>query len=100
MPLPPANPATVQLSGILVVAAPGQLTRCVRQVEALPGVEVYFCYPESSRLIAVQETVTAAEQEEGLRCIQALPGVALAALVHHRIEPLEEAADVSPPPPQ
>ena len=73
-------------SGILVTTDPVTLDRCRRDLEALPGVEVHFCYPDSGRLIAVQETATAREQEEGLRRIQKLPSVKLAALVEHRVE--------------
>jgi nitrate reductase NapAB chaperone NapD len=76
----------VHYSGILVVTRPGVLDQCVETLEGLPGVEVHFSYPDSGRIIAVQETGTVREQEEGLRRIQALPGVATAALVEHRIE--------------
>lgn len=73
-------------SGILVVSDPRRADDCARGVEALPGIEVHLRYPESGRLIAVQETATAGEQEAGLRRIQALPGVVFAALVHHVID--------------
>lgn len=72
-------------SGILVQTKTDELPLCVEHLERLPGVEVHFCYPESGRLIAVLETDSAAEQEEGLRRIQLLPHVIQAALVHHRI---------------
>ena len=56
----------------------------------MEGVEVYFAYPDSDRLVAVQESDTAQTQEEGLRRIQSLPSVRMAALVEHRIEDCEE----------
>ena len=83
-------------SGILVQTKADELTHCVDQLEQLPGVEVHFCYPETDRLIAVLETESAAEQEEGLRRIQLSPRVIQAALVHHRIaeDPEQEAASI------
>ena len=74
-------------SGILVVTQPNEIAGCAADLEALPGVEVHFCYPESGRIILVQETETVEAQEEGFRRIQALPRVRMAALVEHRIEP-------------
>jgi nitrate reductase NapAB chaperone NapD len=86
-------------SGILVVTRPQDVDECARRLAALPGVEVRCRYPESGRLIAVQETATAGAQEEGLRRIQALPRVAFAALVHHLIDPgtAPEAAPAAAP---
>ena len=74
-------------SGILVLVAPADIQRTALALETLPGVEVHYLYPDSGRIIAVQETDTAAGQKEGLRRIQALQGVRTAALVEHRIEP-------------
>lgn len=73
-------------SGILVTARTSEVRETIRDLEELPGVSVHFCYPESGRLIAVQETDSAGEQQTGLRRIQGLPGVLLAAVVEHRIE--------------
>ncbi len=78
-------------SGILVVTAPFEIHATASRLEALPGVEVHFSYPEHGRLVVVQETASARAQEEGLRRIQALPGVRLAALVEHRIDRAEGA---------
>lgn len=77
-------------SGILVTTRPGEVVECARDLETLAGVEVHFCYPESHRIVAVQETVGVTEQQDGLRRIQALPRVVAAALVEHRIEENEE----------
>jgi len=80
-------------SGLLVTARTGELERCRAELDALPGVEVHFVYPDSGRLIAVQEGETAKAQEEGLRRIQALPSVRVAALVEHRIDDESEPID-------
>ncbi len=74
-------------SGLLILTRAGALDRCVEALGALAGVEVHFVYPESGRIIAVQETETARDQQEGLRRIERLPEVATAALVEHRVEP-------------
>ncbi len=73
-------------SGIVVVTRPLLVGDCQRELERLPGVEVHYCEPQTGRLVVVQETQSAEEQEIGLRRIQALPGVATAALVEHRID--------------
>lgn len=70
-------------SGVLVYARPEQFDDCLRQVDACAGVEVHFSYPDSGRMIAVLETEGVEGQEEGLRRIQNLPGVATAELVYH-----------------
>jgi periplasmic nitrate reductase NapD len=81
-------------SGIVVVAKPRQLDECRRRLEALPGIEVHYCQPERGRLVVVQETADLEGQEAGLRRIQALPEVGLAALVEHRVD--VEAVDEGP----
>jgi nitrate reductase NapD len=75
----------VHYSGVLILASPGQLGECVRELDALPGVEVRFRYPESGRIIAVQESETIDSQEDGLRRIRALPQVMSAGLVYHHV---------------
>jgi hypothetical protein len=62
----------MHLSGILVVTDPSEIEQCARELESLSSAE---------------------EQETGLRRIQALPRVRMAALVEHRIEPDELAAE-------
>ncbi len=73
-------------SGILVIVNPGDVARAIRQLGALPGLEVHHHHVDSGRIVVVQETETVGEQEEGLRRIQALPIVQMAALVEHRID--------------
>ena len=73
-------------SGILVTTEAAQIDRCRAELEKLPGVEVHYLYPDSGRIVAVQETDTVEQQQDGLRAIQALASVRMAALVEHRIE--------------
>jgi len=79
-------------SGILVLALDADLDRCRQELESLEGIEVHFLYPDSGRIIAVQETATADQQQEGLRRVQALPSVRVAALIEHRIDDDSEGA--------
>jgi len=83
----------VHYSGILVVVDPAGIDQAAQTLETLPGVEVHYLYPESGRIIAVQETDTAEAQQDGLRRIQALDGVQMAALVEHRIDQDSKGAD-------
>lgn len=85
--------ALMHYSGILVVVAPTEVERAAETLEALPGVEVHYLYPDSGRIIAVQETDSAEGQQDGLRRIQELEGVRMAALVEHRIEKSSEGGD-------
>lgn len=80
-------------SGIVVFASPAELENCREQLEALPGVEVRHLDAAGGRLVAVQETATLEQQQEGLRRIQRLPAVRLAALVEHRVDPAPDPID-------
>jgi nitrate reductase NapAB chaperone NapD len=79
-------------SGILVVARPQRVAACRQELESLPGVEVHYSAPELGRLVVVLETADVEGQERGLRRIQELPEVELAALVEHRIDDEAEIA--------
>jgi nitrate reductase NapAB chaperone NapD len=82
-----AGPFRMHLSSILVVTDPAAIERCASDLESLAGIEVHYLYPDSGRIIAVQETATARDQEAGLRRIQELESVWMAALIEHRVEP-------------
>ena len=85
-----AERRSMHLSSILVVTDPSTTQQCARDLEALSGVEVHYLYPDSGRIIAVQETTTSEDQEAGLRRIQALERVRLAAVVEHRVDPMSD----------
>jgi nitrate reductase NapD len=74
----------MNISGIVIGIVPGQRDACLEAVAALPGVDLHAV--EGERAVVTQETASTAEQEEGLRRIQALPGVLHAALVYHWFE--------------
>jgi nitrate reductase NapAB chaperone NapD len=72
----------MHFSSILVTSAPTSYSRCVDNLESLPGVEVHFRYPDRGRIVVTQETATREEQEEGLRTIQSLSEVLVAEFVY------------------
>jgi nitrate reductase NapD len=73
----------VNLSGILVIAAPGRFDEVVAGLPALPGVEVHHLDAATSRAVVVQEAAGIDQEVDGLRRIQSLPGVASAEMVYH-----------------
>ncbi len=76
----------VQYSGILVITRPSDFESCVRELEALDGIEVHHRDPESGRIIVVQEGSTPEEHENKLIGIRGLPHVILAELVYHLVD--------------
>lgn len=83
----------MSLSGILVVARPERLATVIRELAALPGVEVHQVDEPTGRIVVVQEAEGVDAEVEGLKRIQATPGVALATLVYHYFG--DEAADAA-----
>jgi nitrate reductase NapD len=73
----------LNVSGIVVGCAPTRIDTCAAALSELPGVEVHAFDRERGRLVITQETASTGEQEDGLRLIQALPGVLHAELVYH-----------------
>ena len=82
----------MHFSGIIVIARPQELADTSHRVDAVPGVEVHYLDPEGGRIVAVLETETLEEQQEGLRRLQELPGVLAAALVEHRVDDSESTS--------
>ncbi len=73
----------MHLSAILARSTPQDMSRCIEELEALPGVEVHYAYPESGQIIAVQEGTSVNQQQETLRQVQSLSSVLMAELVYH-----------------
>lgn len=76
----------MNLSGILVVAAPGQLAQVQTALAALPGVEVHHSDEATGRVVVVQEATDVDAETAGFTRIKSLPGVIDAALVYHRLD--------------
>jgi nitrate reductase NapD len=79
----------VNISGIVVTLEPGSVQRALAALGALPGVEVHHVDPTLRRAVVTQETGSTEEQEEGLRSLEAVPGVINALLVYHWFENAE-----------
>ncbi len=75
----------MNLSGIVVVARPERLTAVLRELDALPGIEVHQVDEATGRIIVVQEALDILEEIEGLKRIKALPHVVVAEMVYHYI---------------
>jgi len=86
----------MNLSGILVMTHPENLPRVVTELNALPGVEVHQQDP-IGRVVVVLEAETVREETDGLRRIQAVPGVLMAEMVFHYFEDDDEALSELPP---
>jgi nitrate reductase NapD len=86
----------MNLSGILVMTLPEHLPGVVAELNALPGVEVHQ-QDALGRLVVVLEADRVKEETDGLRRIQAVPGVLMAEMVVHYFEDDDEPISSLPP---
>lgn len=86
----------MNLSGILVMARPENLSAVVAELNALPGVEVHLQDPVG-RLVVVLEADSVRAEADGLRHIKSVPGVLMAEMVFHYFEDDEETLSELPP---
>lgn len=73
----------MNLSGILVVAAPGHFETTIENLNGLEGVEVHHTDPETGRIVIVQEAENVGAEVDGLKRIKQLPHVTVAEMVYH-----------------
>lgn len=73
----------MNISGIVVTTAPARVPEVAAALAALPFLEVSHADPRSGRIVVVQERESIADEMDGLRAIQRLPGVISADLVVH-----------------
>jgi nitrate reductase NapD len=73
----------MHFSALLILTRPEQIPECIRQLEALPGVEVHYSYSDSGKIITVLESSSLEGQKDMLRRIQGLETVLIAELVYH-----------------
>ena len=71
------------VSGLCVTARADRLGEIEETIRGRPGLEVHARDPQSGKLAVVQERATIEEHRQGLRELQALPGVLTAELVLH-----------------
>lgn len=71
------------VSGLCVTTRADRLAEIEETISSRPGLEVHARDPQSGKLVVVQERATIEEHRQGLRELQALPGVLTAELVLH-----------------
>ena len=87
----------MSVSGILVNAAPGDLTALSERIGDLPGVCVHYRDDDTGRLIVTLEAASLNEEIEGLRRIQQLDGVVAADLAYHNLQSADRPASPAHP---
>jgi len=75
----------MNLSGILVVTQPENMTPVAQALNDLEGVEVFHTDPASGRFVIVQEAQSVNDEIAGLKRIKKLPNIIMAEMVHHYI---------------
>jgi len=101
MPLPAFTggkdvPEGRHYSGVVVVTRGDRMEACSQAIDEMEQAEVHMRHRETSRLVAVLEGRTVAENEAALEQIRALPGVVIAGLVYHYVD--DERASAQAPP--
>jgi nitrate reductase NapD len=76
----------MNISGIVVTAAPSRLPDVVTSLSRLQGIEVHYQDPDHHRIIVTQEAESVGAEIQGLKRIKALSGVVYAELVYHNFE--------------
>jgi nitrate reductase NapAB chaperone NapD len=70
-----------------VTARPDLLVEVEQMIDGRQGFEVHARDPQTGKLVVVQERASIDEHRQGLRELQALPGVLTAELVLHWEDP-------------
>jgi periplasmic nitrate reductase NapD len=83
----------MNLSGIVVLCQPRNLTLVSTALRELPGVEVHFEDQDQGKIVVVQEALSIAAEMNGLLRIKAVPGVILADMLYHYFEEDPEILD-------
>ena len=76
----------MNISGILVVVSPQQVDSMVDQLQQLDGIDVHHIDAATGRIVITQEAATIRDEVDGLKRIQALPGIILAEMSYHNFE--------------
>lgn len=79
----------MNLSGIVIAVKPADLEEGKVRLQGLEGVDVHESDAATGKIVVTQEATSTEEQQEGLRRIQALPGVLYAQLVYYHCEESE-----------
>lgn len=77
---------SVNISSVIVGAAPGHLDKVREQLAAVPGVEVHLV-SEDGRLVITIEAASDGKTADCFEMIRQMPGVMSASMVYHQFEP-------------
>lgn len=83
---------TINISGIVVHAAPKKIEDVRALLESIPGVEIHGA-TELGKMVVTLEKVNDQETSDTFEHISKLPGVLSTAMVYHHFEPEEGNAD-------
>ena len=75
----------MNLSGILVVTQPENMTQVATALNDLNGVEVFHTDQATGRFVIVQEAQSVTDEIAGLKRIKKLPHIIMAEMVHHYV---------------
>ena len=76
----------MNISGILVVVSPQRVDSMVEQLQQLDGIDVHHIDAATGRIVITQEAASIRDEVDGLKRIQALPGIILAEMSYHNFE--------------
>ena len=76
----------MNISGILVVVSPQRIDSMLEQLQQLDGIDVHHIDAATGRIVITQEAATIRDEVDGLKRIQALPGIILAEMSYHNFE--------------
>ncbi len=88
----------MNISGILVLAAPAQVEAVAHRLRALDGVDIHHVESATGRIIVTQEAESVAAEIDGLKRIRTIAGVVMAEMAYHWFE--EDASPVDTVPPE
>jgi len=76
----------MNISGILVVVSPQRVDSMVEKLQQLDDIDVHHIDAATGRIVITQEAATIRDEVDGLKRIQALPGIILAEMSYHNFE--------------
>ena len=76
----------MNISGILVVVSPQRVDSMIELLQQLDGIDVHHIDAATGRIVITQEAATIRDEVDGLKRIQALPGIILAEMSYHNFE--------------
>ena len=76
----------MNISGILVVVSPQRVDSMIELLQQMDGIDVHHIDAATGRIVITQEAATIRDEVDGLKRIQALPGIILAEMSYHNFE--------------